>query len=527
MYTGTWNQATLNDVVRTWIVGSTPPRTEPERFTREGGIPWAKAEDVNGGRLFQTSEQLISDGGGYNQLIGPGAVLLTTAGTIGKTAIAGRPMFCNQAVQALSFNPDLVLPEYGYYFLQFRRPLLEHLASATTIPYVSKRKLQDLAIYFPSIPAQREIVAHLKTADALRQKASTLQKPLKSLLRSLTIRETQRCRNFLPLEKMLSGPPRPGLRTRTPPEGVKALLISRLGASGGLAPFSEYSYTGISPQQFEIFGLRPRDILIRSTASASAVRAALVEELPERALVGGNLIRLRLHPRYSPIWLLAWLLGPDGDQLFVQEKLRKESLLRLRVPVISDPQGFERIFGLYTALTQKAAQFSSRADALFQTALVLLFSPGLDEEGPSLTDAAGGRLAEDRLTRLTEPMQAFLLQMSHFQQQLYYALLKTELEQPVHRLLSQMPAGPRKKPWPDGFQDAQYTIALLEQFGLVERDVPQKIPVPSHDTNGPGAKDQYLEDHNGLPICIDVYKPTREIFEEKTHAAGTGEDTNL
>ena len=32
--------------------------------------------------------------------------------------------------------------------------------------------------------------------------------------------------------------------------------------------------------------------------------------LPEEALVGGDLVRLRLRPSVSPAWLLAWLRGP-------------------------------------------------------------------------------------------------------------------------------------------------------------------------------------------------------------------------
>ena len=32
-----WTQAALGDVVREWTVGTTPPRTNPEFFTREGG----------------------------------------------------------------------------------------------------------------------------------------------------------------------------------------------------------------------------------------------------------------------------------------------------------------------------------------------------------------------------------------------------------------------------------------------------------------------------------------------------------
>ena len=119
-----WTWAALKDVVDEWVTGSTPPRTNPEFFVPEGGTPWVKAEDVKGGLLYETAEHLSEAGGRQMRRAQKNAVLVTTTGTIGKVAVAGRPVFCNQAVQALSFRKDTVLPQYGRYFLLSQQPLL-------------------------------------------------------------------------------------------------------------------------------------------------------------------------------------------------------------------------------------------------------------------------------------------------------------------------------------------------------------------------------------------------------------------
>ena len=78
--------------------------------------------------------------------------------------------------------------------------------------------------------------------------------------------------------------------------------------------------------QLSRYSLCTMDILLRSLVTDTSIRGALVDMLSEEALVGGNLIRLRLRPPFSPAWLLVWLRGPGGDQLYVNGKLQKQML---------------------------------------------------------------------------------------------------------------------------------------------------------------------------------------------------------
>lgn len=519
-----WTQAALGDVVENWIVGSTPSRTKPGFFASQGGTPWAKAEDVNGGTLHRTAEQLSEAGGRQLRLVPKDAVLVTTAGTIGKTAIAGGEMYCNQAVQALSFRKDLVLPQYGCYFLRSQRPLLNQLANSTTIHHISKKKLQSVQIRFPPLPVQAEIAARLRLSEMLAEKAEQLQSVLNRYLLAEVTRAARQAKTYLPVGELLEEDPLTGLRAKASPTGNGIPLVNKLGGNGGrLTRLEDCLRVQVPENQLARYRLRPMDILLRSSALGSGTRGALVGELPEEALVGGNLTRLRLKSSFSPVWLLAWLRGPGGDRLYVDGRLQRQMLRQYRVPVPEGQPELERRLLLHLALEEKAAPFAGGTRALFESALHRTFSKST--VGAASADRAAARL-EANLARLTPPMNRFLQEMSRFQRELYQALLRSEDGWPVHTLLKQLQKGPRRER-AAGIQDALSTVALLEQFGLIEQEDFRKIPLPAAGAKQPDGQPAYITDHNGRPVLIDTYQPTRDIFEENAYAAGAGQDTEL
>lgn len=524
MNTEAWSRAALGDVVESWIVGSTPPHTDHTRYVRNGGIPWAKAEDVKGGVLTCTAEQIRETGGRQLPVIKKDSVLLTTAGTIGRTAIAGGPMYCNQAVQALYFQADKVLPRFGLYFLQYRRPVLIREANTAVIPYISKRKLQSMEIWYPPISVQRRIVEYMHLAESLCEKAAQLEALVGKFLRMMTLHTAERSRISMPLKELLAGSLRSGLRIKASDaqEGI-ALVTSLAGTQGRLTSLAGCPRAQVSPTRIVSFGLQSGDILLRNKAREAAGRGVLVGRLPENALVGGNLIRLRLRGDASPAWLLSWLMGPGGDRVYAGGTLQKTALEDCMVPEMRNPQGFQRIFDVYVGLTEKAALFSKEIHALYEGMLYQIFRGGAVGEAFDQTWSGGGPDADP--AGLAPPMQQFLAQMSQFQQELYRTLALSETEQSVHTLLKQMEAGRGRT---GGIQDARSTMTLLEQFGFVERESARKIPVPlPSETADAGREENYVTDHNGRSIYIEKYKLTEDVPEEGGYAAGASENPKL
>ena len=522
MNTDTWIRAALQDVTSLWIVGGTPPRTDPACYVRKGGTPWAKAEDVRGGVLYDTVERLSEAGGRQITLVPKDSVLLTTAGTIGRAAIAGEPMYCNQAVQALRFREDQVLPWFAMCYLQSRRPALVRQAGSASIPYISKRKLESMEIRYPPLPVQRRIVELMQLAWALCERAAGLRGLVEKYLRAITLREAEQAGVYKPLGELLEGRPQSGLRAKSSSEGAGIALVSGFGGvEGRLTSLEECPRTEVSPTYAARFELRPGDLLLRSAAKEALGRGVLVGELSERALVGGTLIRLRPGQGSLSAWLLAWLLGPGSDRLYIDGKLRRQALEEHPVPVPRDARRFERMFDLYLDLLEKGRRYSGRAQALYDALLSWLFADAGMGDAFYQTGPVG---AEKNIILLPQAMEQFLRQMSRFQQDLYRTLALSDDGRPAHVLLKQMRM---RRTRANGIQDALSSMALLEQFGFAERESSQKIPALPGGMDPAAQEDRYITDHNGRPVFIDAYSPVKGLSEENEYAAGAGENSEL
>lgn len=102
-------------------LGATPA-TKEATYWRDGTEPWAKITDMTaGGRYVTTTEKKITQKAVREtsvKLLPRGTILLSYKLSIGKTAIAGRSLYTNEAIAGIvPKNPNDVLPEYLYYLL--------------------------------------------------------------------------------------------------------------------------------------------------------------------------------------------------------------------------------------------------------------------------------------------------------------------------------------------------------------------------------------------------------------------------
>lgn len=137
-------------------------------------------------------------------------------------------MFCNQAVQALSFREDTILPKYGYYFLHNQQPLLAQLAKKVSIDILSKEKWQSVLIRFPPIPVQEKMVAQMCLPEILSNKAEQLEMFLKKYLLLTTIQAAEGIRTYTPIGDLLAEQPLTGLRAKASLTGNGVAMVSKL-----------------------------------------------------------------------------------------------------------------------------------------------------------------------------------------------------------------------------------------------------------------------------------------------------------
>lgn len=166
------NKVHLGDVCKV-VSGSTPKTGIPEYWN--GDIKWITPAEI------QEDSFYIYDSVRHITLLGKektglsympkGTVILSSRAPIGKTAITGCEMCCNQGFKNLICS-DKIFNEYLYYFLKGKEKYLNSLGRGATFKEISKKIVEDIEIPLPNIKEQKHIATVLGCIDrviSLRQ----------------------------------------------------------------------------------------------------------------------------------------------------------------------------------------------------------------------------------------------------------------------------------------------------------------------------------------------------------------------
>ena len=174
----------LGDIC-TVVSGATPSSKSPEYWN--GDIVWiTPAELSENSYVIYDSERHLTQLGVQSSSLKPfpaGTVILTSRAPIGKTAIAGREMYCNQGFKNLICSSN-IYNKYLYFFLTAKTKYLNSLGRGATFKELSKKIVENIEIDLPEINIQKhraEIL--LKILYIIQKKKIQLQK-LDSLIKS-------------------------------------------------------------------------------------------------------------------------------------------------------------------------------------------------------------------------------------------------------------------------------------------------------------------------------------------------------
>lgn len=167
----------LKEVCSEFIV---PMRDKPKKF--DGTIPWCRIEDKEGNYFHRSkSNQCVSETtvSQMNLKIFPvGTVICSCSASIGSYAINTQPLITNQTFIGIVCG-DKIFNEYLRYYMETQTKRLVALSNKGTIPYISRKKFEELLIPVPPLPVQEEIVRIL---DELTEKTNKLISELNSEL---------------------------------------------------------------------------------------------------------------------------------------------------------------------------------------------------------------------------------------------------------------------------------------------------------------------------------------------------------
>ena len=159
--------ARLGDVCK--VVSGTTPKSNIEKYW-DGEIDWITPSEISENTKFvKESQRKITELAVKESGLKPfpkGTVILSSRAPIGKVAIAGKTMYCNQGFKNLICS-EIIYNEYLYWFLKAKNEYLNSLGRGATFKEISKEIVENIEIPLPEIDEQKEISQKFEKIDEL------------------------------------------------------------------------------------------------------------------------------------------------------------------------------------------------------------------------------------------------------------------------------------------------------------------------------------------------------------------------
>ena len=160
------------------VSGSTPKTGIAEYW--DGNLKWITPAEIDDESYIITdSARKLTELGVKKTGLSPfpsGTVILSSRAPIGKVAIAGCEMYCNQGFKNLICS-DRINNRYLYWFLKGNTAYLNSLGRGATFKEISKKIVSDIEINVPEISQQLAAVDALeRISEIIRLRKNQLQK---------------------------------------------------------------------------------------------------------------------------------------------------------------------------------------------------------------------------------------------------------------------------------------------------------------------------------------------------------------
>ena len=160
------------------VSGSTPKTGIAEYW--DGNLKWITPAEIDDESYIITdSARKLTELGVKKTGLSPfpsGTVILSSRAPIGKVAIAGCEMYCNQGFKNLICS-DRINNRYLYWFLKGNTAYLNSLGRGATFKEISKKIVSDIEINVPEISQQLAAVDALeRVSEIIRLRKNQLQK---------------------------------------------------------------------------------------------------------------------------------------------------------------------------------------------------------------------------------------------------------------------------------------------------------------------------------------------------------------
>ncbi len=169
--------------------GGTPTSGSSRYYVEQGGLPFAKTEDLTRARSkFIDNCELAVSAVALKETAAKrypaGTIFISMYGTIGLTKIAAMDMAANQALCAL-IPPFDCCPDYLYHHLDYIRPQWLKHSGQTTQANINGAAVRAHEVPLPGVNEQRKIALVLDTLDTAIHETEAIIAKLKAVKQGL------------------------------------------------------------------------------------------------------------------------------------------------------------------------------------------------------------------------------------------------------------------------------------------------------------------------------------------------------
>ena len=295
------------------VSGSTPKTGVPEYWDR--AEKWITPAELNEDTYIITdSARKLTELGVKKTGLSSfpeGTVILSSRAPIGKVAIAGCEMYCNQGFKNLICSEE-INSRYLYWFLKGNTEYLNSLGRGATFKELSKQIVSNIEIDVPSIEQQEQAVNKIEKVNRIIQLRKQQLQKLDELVKARFVEMF----GAYPLNPM-------GWRKGTIRDVVADVRYgsSRPAVDGGKYPYlrmNNITYGGeldlsdvkridVPENELGKCTVRRGDVLFNRTNSKELVGKTCVYDRDEMMVLAGFVIRVRVNDLVLPEFLSAFL----------------------------------------------------------------------------------------------------------------------------------------------------------------------------------------------------------------------------
>ena len=287
------------------IVSGSTPKTNIEEYW-DGDIKWITPAELNDETYIITdSVRKITELGVKKTGLTPfpkGTVILSSRAPIGKVAIAGCEMYCNQGFKNLICS-EKIDNRYLYWFLKGNTEFLQSLGRGATFKEISKTIVANIEINIPDKSVQTQIVDNLeKTSQIIRLRKQELSK-LEELVRARFVELfgdmflNTMSWNEEPLEEManvVSGITKGRKLKAQCTTEVPYMAVSNV--KDGYIDWTTVKTIEATEQEINQYRLLPEDVLMTEGGDPDKLgRGAIIKEPLENCIHQNHIFRVRLN----------------------------------------------------------------------------------------------------------------------------------------------------------------------------------------------------------------------------------------